>query len=121
MNGVRSSQRATSRFDVQSLILPLPFVRGAIVVIPPPCVAPSAVRQRERRKQMPGSETPQSGWWRASDGLWYPPESLPSGWFIDLDGVAKPVSIGVPTAPPPFGQMPLRDPLPARTPTYTQP
>src|SRR5688572_19995739 len=70
---------------------------------------------------MEGNKAPQPGWWRASDGLWYPPETLPAGWFIDVDGVAKQ---GQPVAPPlPMTSSvpPRSEPLPLRTPTYTAP
>jgi predicted nucleic acid-binding Zn ribbon protein len=29
------------------------------------------------------------GWWQASDGKWYPPSLLPSGWRINADGTVS--------------------------------
>ncbi len=68
---------------------------------------------------MIGSETPQPGWWRANDGRWYPPESLPAGWFIDA-ATATPRIPPLPPVPPrsKLAAPSPREPLLTRTPTF---
>ena len=70
---------------------------------------------------MPGSATPRPGWWRANDGQWYPPETLPDGWFIDVaTGLARQVPPIPPVAQPPtLTTSPTRESLATRTPTFT--
>jgi hypothetical protein len=68
---------------------------------------------------MAESETPKPGWWRADDGNWYPPDSLPPGWVVDpTTGVPRRLTATSPRSTPPAATPP-REPLPTRTPTFT--
>ena len=55
---------------------------------------------------------PPPGWWRASDGNFYPPEQLPAGWTVDEHGNTRKTPSSA-IAPPvaPLDRLPLVPPL----------
>jgi hypothetical protein len=59
------------------------------------------------------------GWWQASDGKWYPPESAPPGFAASATpGYTAPLPTApVPTGPPPMGPPPMGPPPGGPAPT----